>query len=367
MAGGTGFYLHWLIHGKAQTAKSDAEGEKAARDAVAARIARDAAGQGREPSTFTPQERWQSGCKVLEDLDDAESAARMRLTPNNWYRLLRSIQVVQRTGQPMAQTALTATPELDYDFRCFFLKRPKVEMVTAADARVEEMMLNGLLEECALLLREGVTANSHCASRGIGYRQGLAALERWVRDGGGKKKRAMEKERREAPGAGSRVDDHHHEEYLDDVRPRPVTPPDARLPPVGVEDVREVTSEIQSATRQLIRKQEMWFRGYVLFKWVDRAHGVDAALAEVRAGVAAEGGMVGDNAEDFAADKAERDAMRRYQTEWRRLGEQEAVWAVAARAEEIVRGLRGEPGVRALLRLGEEDERGDTDTRRYDP
>ena len=76
--------------------------------------------------------------------------------------------------------------------------------------------------------------------------------------------------------------------------------------------------------------------------------------------------MVGDNAEDFAADKAERDAVRRYQTEWRRLGEQEAVWAVAARAEEIVRGLRGEPGVRALLRLGEEDERGDTDTRRYD-
>lgn len=122
----------------------------------------------------------------------------------------------------------------DYDCRCFFLHRPRLELYRRIDARVEEIVAGGLLQarqplgvcvflvvpptstyrravsvarpclvsaacnapilpapppplppqECQMLLDGGILPNSNCGSRAIGYRQGLEFLQRCRADPG---------------------------------------------------------------------------------------------------------------------------------------------------------------------------------------
>lgn len=200
------------------------------------------------------------------------------------------------------QLGLEAAEELDYDFRCFFLYRPKQELSVRADVRCEEMIANGLLDECATLLRENITAGSHCCSRGIGYRQGLDYLERWVRD-------------------PSRVDG---------------------------EELRQLCASMQSATRTLIRKQEMWFRGYALFRWVDNTDG-DTAYDEVLDQFSRPY-LEGNNSGEFEKTKEDREAMRRYITKFTVLSkESPRLPEIVARARDLVNRLREDTKVRAVL------------------
>lgn len=52
-----------------------------------------------------------------------------RLERNNYYRLKRALQIlVQTGGKPLSDQALVTDSPLDYDFRCFFLHRPRLEI-----------------------------------------------------------------------------------------------------------------------------------------------------------------------------------------------------------------------------------------------
>lgn len=62
---------------------------------------------------------------------------------NNWYRLKRAIEVVLRTGKPLADSSmplLTRWMNLKYDFRPFFLTRPRLDIFRRIDERVERMV-----------------------------------------------------------------------------------------------------------------------------------------------------------------------------------------------------------------------------------
>lgn len=158
VVGGTGFYLHWLINGPAGTGRSDAEGAAAAQALLDEATSKAEVAAGRPLSA---EERWDAGRAVLAELGDPGSAERMRACPNNWYRLRRAVEVVRATGRPMEDAAIDASADLDYDFRCFFLHRPRVDLFRRIDRRCEEMVAGGLLEECTGLLRRGVRANTH--------------------------------------------------------------------------------------------------------------------------------------------------------------------------------------------------------------
>lgn len=158
VVGGTGFYLHWLINGPPQSGQSSDDLSKKAQGALDAAVAAARAAAGRE---LEAGEAWEAACGVLEGLGDAASAERMRRSPNNWYRLRRAVEVVQATGRPMAEVALNATADLDYDFRGVFLHRNRIELFRRIDRRCEEMVAGGLLEECAWMMGKGVRAGSH--------------------------------------------------------------------------------------------------------------------------------------------------------------------------------------------------------------
>ena len=66
--------------------------------------------------------------------------------PGNWYRLNRVLEILVSTGRPLGELNLDVEAPLDYDFRCFFLNRSRLELYRRIDARVESMVCGGLLQ-----------------------------------------------------------------------------------------------------------------------------------------------------------------------------------------------------------------------------
>ena len=51
-----------------------------------------------------------------------------------------------QTGTPLKQLDLDITAQLEYDFRCFFLNRPRVHLFRRIDQRCCDMLAGGLLQ-----------------------------------------------------------------------------------------------------------------------------------------------------------------------------------------------------------------------------
>jgi tRNA A37 N6-isopentenylltransferase MiaA len=66
--------------------------------------------------------------------------------PGNYYRLNRILEILLITGRPLSELDLDVTAPLDYDFRCYFLNRDRVDLYRRIDARCEEMVAGGLLQ-----------------------------------------------------------------------------------------------------------------------------------------------------------------------------------------------------------------------------
>ncbi|KAL2944503.1 tRNA dimethylallyltransferase 9 [Bienertia sinuspersici] len=76
--------------------------------------------------------------------------------------------------------------DLDYDFICFFLSTPRLDLYKSIDFRCEDMLSrnDGILAEAKWLLDIGLPPNSNSATRAIGYRQGMEYLLRCREQGG---------------------------------------------------------------------------------------------------------------------------------------------------------------------------------------
>ena len=75
--------------------------------------------------------------------------ASLQAVPNNDYRLRRVLEILVQTGRPLKELDLDMGATLDYDFRCFFLNRPRVQLFRRIDARCCAMAAGGLLQVCS--------------------------------------------------------------------------------------------------------------------------------------------------------------------------------------------------------------------------
>ena len=104
----------------------------------------------------------------------------------------------------------------NYDFRCWFLHRPKDKLYERIDKRCEKMLKDKFLEEVRRLDAQGLKQNTS-ASQAIGYRQALEFLQT-----------------SQSP-----------EEY------------------------EEFVKNFKQATRHYAKRQFTWFRKEPLFRWLD--------------------------------------------------------------------------------------------------
>ncbi len=194
VVGGTGFYMHALIYGPPRGPASVPD--------VRAKL---------------EKEMEEKGALFLYDqlkAFDPEYAA--TITVMDRQKIIRGLEIIQLTNQKVSFFERGSTPAQEFDFRCWFLYKPKEILYPALESRCDTMIKDGFLEEIKKLDKEGLRGNLS-ASQAIGYRQGLEYLK-----------------------TSQTADDWHH-----------------------------FIEEFKKASRRYAKRQFTWFRKESLFRWIN--------------------------------------------------------------------------------------------------
>ncbi len=104
----------------------------------------------------------------LQELDPIAAAA---IHPNDTRRLIRAIEVLRATGQPIShqQTQFEEANDPE-DCRVFVLRRQRPEQVARIEQRVDRMFAEGFIDEVRALTEQG-PGLGRTASQAVGYRE----------------------------------------------------------------------------------------------------------------------------------------------------------------------------------------------------
>lgn len=112
-----------------------------------------------------------------ERLAEVDPAAAARLHPNDTRRLIRALEVFEKTGQPISE--LQRQFDLGHNAkqcRVFVLDWPRDALYERIDRRVDVIFAAGLVEEVRLLMAKNCPI-SKTASQGVGYREVIDYLD----------------------------------------------------------------------------------------------------------------------------------------------------------------------------------------------
>ncbi len=155
LVGGTGLYLKTLMQGLPLGGVKSDERIRARLWALA-----------EEPDG---KERLHSRLKEV----DSPSAA--KLHPNDLRRVIRALEIYELTGQAMSRQQVEWT-ETSFAFCLLGATMEREALYSRVNRRVDEMLNQGLLEEVAALLAQGVPADAQ-AMQGIGYKELAPVVE----------------------------------------------------------------------------------------------------------------------------------------------------------------------------------------------
>lgn len=156
LAGGTGFYLRALVKPFFEGPKTDLDLRQRLVDL------RDKRGAGHLH-------------QVLARVDPQSAA---RISPNDWSRTMRALEVYFQTGQRISelQPAMPDAPELASRVRVIALDPPRDELYDKINRRADEMFARGLVEEVESLITSGVPPTAK-AFQAHGYRRVVEYLQ----------------------------------------------------------------------------------------------------------------------------------------------------------------------------------------------
>ena len=157
LVGGTGLYIDSLLSGRDFAGRE--EGEESLREAL--------------------NERWEKegGEALLEELRSFDPERAAKLHPGDRRRIVRAIEIYRLTGETISEhdARTRALPPRYEAARIHLNFRSRADLYARIDARVDAMAENGLFEEVAALLAEGVPPDC-TAMQAIGYKEAAAAL-----------------------------------------------------------------------------------------------------------------------------------------------------------------------------------------------
>ena len=146
VAGGTAFYIKNFMYGLPVTPEAD--------ETTRNRIKHEMETLGAEP--------------MLERLKKVDPVTASRLHIHDEYRIKRALEVYEASGKPLSEFELSVKPRKEYSFCAIALERPREELYERINARVCEMMQNGLFTEVKKLVQQGYT-ESDPGMKAIGY------------------------------------------------------------------------------------------------------------------------------------------------------------------------------------------------------
>lgn len=99
------------------------------------------------------------------------------ITIHDKQKIVRALEIIALTGKKVSELSWKARKKpLNYDFRCWFLQRPRENLYRRIEKRCEKMLDQGLVTEVIELQKKGLCLNQS-ASQAIGYRQTLDFLK----------------------------------------------------------------------------------------------------------------------------------------------------------------------------------------------
>lgn len=154
VVGGAGFYLHSLLYGPPSGPPSVPELRKSLEDEI---------------------EKLGSEA-MFERLKGLDPQYANSITKNDKQKIVRALEIITLTGKLVSKLSWKGRRKpLNYDFRCWYLHRPREQLYHRIDKRCDKMLEQGFLDEVKALDAAGLKNNSS-ASQAIGYRQALDYL-----------------------------------------------------------------------------------------------------------------------------------------------------------------------------------------------
>lgn len=154
IVGGSGFYIHSLLYGPPSGPPSVPELRKALEQ---------------EMEKFGADELFERLSQL--DLDYART-----ITKNDRQKIIRALEIITLTNKKVSKLSWKGRHKpMNYNFRCWFLHRPRESLYRRIEKRCEQMIDGGFLEEVEKLIEQGIRTNNS-ASQAIGYRQALEYL-----------------------------------------------------------------------------------------------------------------------------------------------------------------------------------------------
>lgn len=153
IVGGTSFYLDALLYKRTLGGAPADEGVRKKYEAIFER-------EGKE-ALFS----------LLQEIDPASAEV---LHPNDKKRVIRALEIYELTGKRKSEQHDDCIPRLPV--LAVGVDYPREELYSRIDARVDEMIKSGLVEEVEGLLESGIPENAQCM-QGIGYKEVVEILK----------------------------------------------------------------------------------------------------------------------------------------------------------------------------------------------
>lgn len=149
VCGGTGLYIRVLTKGIFAGPERDADYREALEK------------QAQEKGTGELHER-------LKEVDPQSAE---KIHPNNLVRIIRALEVFHASGRPFSEFhAEHAFSESPYDALMLYIERPRAELYARINARTEQMIKDGLVEETKALIERGYKQHLK-PMRALGYKE----------------------------------------------------------------------------------------------------------------------------------------------------------------------------------------------------
>lgn len=155
VVGGSGFYIHSLIYGPPSGPPSVPELRK--------RLDEEIEKFGIEP--------------LYERLRQLDPQYASTITKCDKQKVIRALEIITLSGQPVSRHLWRRQGKpRNFNFRCWFIFRPKEILYNRINDRCNKMIDEGLVDEVVRLKQMGLLENPS-AAQAIGYRQALDFLE----------------------------------------------------------------------------------------------------------------------------------------------------------------------------------------------
>lgn len=153
LVGGTSFYLDALLY---KRTLGGAPADEAVR---------------KKYEAIFEQEGKEALFSLLQEIDPASAEV---LHPNDKKRVIRALEIYELTGKRKSEQHDERIPRLPV--LAVGVDYPREALYSRIDARVDEMMKAGLVEEVEGLLNSGISENAQCM-QGIGYKEVVEILK----------------------------------------------------------------------------------------------------------------------------------------------------------------------------------------------